>query len=155
MARAHRLNTADAGDVIQTAWLRLVERLGTLQDPERVGAWLATTVRRECLRVVRRAGRETLDAEAGVLLPGPDTDAPDRHVLDAGTHEVLRRAIAELPEESQRLLRILFTDPPPSYTEVAAALDMPVGSIGPTRSRCLDRLRDLLDDSGTSAGSGR
>jgi RNA polymerase sigma factor (sigma-70 family) len=152
VARAHRLSTADAGDVIQTAWLRLVERLGTLQDPERVGAWLATTVRRECLRVLRRSGRETLDAEAGVLLAGPDTDAPDRHVLDADTHAVLRRAIAELSEDSQRLLRILFTDPSPSYAEVAAALDMPVGSIGPTRGRVLERLRKIMIREGITAG---
>jgi RNA polymerase sigma factor (sigma-70 family) len=152
VARAHRLSTADAGDVIQTAWLRLVERLGTLQDPERVGAWLATTVRRECLRVLRRSGRETLDAEAGLLLPGPDADAPDRHVLNEATHEALRRAIAELPEESQRLLRILFTDPAPSYAEVAAALGMPVGSIGPTRGRVLERLRKIMAREGITAG---
>ena len=152
VARAHRLSTADAGDVIQTAWLRLVKRLGTLQDPERVGAWLATTVRRECLRVLRRSGRETLDADAGLLVAGPDADAPDRHVLNEATHEAVRRAIAELPEESQRLLHILFTDPPPSYAEVAAALGMPVGSIGPTRGRVLERLRKIMVREGITAG---
>lgn len=138
--RGHRLTGADAADASQTTWLRLVEHAHGLQDPARVGAWLATTARRECLRVLRGSGRQI---PYGDDLPEPVSD--DESVAD----DLLRNerdaqlweAFGRLPQRDQALLRMLVADPAPSYREIADALDMPVGSIGPTRARCLERLR--------------
>ena len=139
-ARAHRLSRTDAADVAQTTWLRLVEHLDRIREPERLGAWLATTARHESLRMIRRAGREHPSDEAD-LFEAPDTVVLDRHLLDEERHGALWRAFAGLSERCKRLLRMLMADEEPSYEEVGAALGMPIGSIGPTRIRCLDRLR--------------
>ena len=148
VARAHRLSTVDASDVVQTTWLRLVEHLGRLQDPDRVGAWLATTARRECLRALRHSARQVPTEE----LPETVTDA---HVVSAllvqERDQALWQAFGSLSERCQTLLRILVADPPPSYEEIGVALDMPIGSIGPTRARCLERLRTLAEGEGVSA----
>ncbi len=139
-ARAHRLSRDDAADVAQTTWLRLVEHLDRIRDPERLGAWLATTARHESLRLIRRGGREQPTDEAD-LFEAPDDDSVDRLLLERERDGKLWRAFASLSERCQKLLRILMADEPPSYEELGAALDMPVGAIGPTRMRCLDQLR--------------
>ena len=155
VARGCRLDRADAADVVQVAWLRLVEHLPELRDPERVGAWLATTVRRECLLVISRR-RRGVPVDDEVLAGLPDDSPPlDAALLAQEQATDLWAAFEQIAPRCQRLLRVLMADPPPSYSDVSAALDMPVGSIGPTRSRCLDRLRDLLDEAGASAGGGR
>jgi RNA polymerase sigma factor (sigma-70 family) len=157
VARAHRLSRADAGDVVQTTWLRLVEHLHRLDDPERVGGWLATTARRESLKALRRAARQVPSAPDE--LPVVATDA----ALDAGllAHErdaALWHAFSGLDTDCQALLRLLVADPPPSYQEISEALDRPIGSIGPTRARCLEKLRQraaaggLSHEAGTSTG---
>jgi RNA polymerase sigma factor (sigma-70 family) len=147
IARAHRLGAADAADVSQTTWLRLVEHLGRLRDPEHVGAWLATTARHECLRVIRRAKRETpddtLDAD-GDRSTGEE-NSPESAVLLRERHAQLLAALGRLSQRCQTLLRALASVPAPSYAEVSEALEMPVGSIGPTRSRCLSHLRRELE----------
>jgi RNA polymerase sigma factor (sigma-70 family) len=146
VARAHGLSGADAADVSQTAWLRLVEHLERIRDPERVGRWLASTARHEALRILQRAGRQIPVAEEGELEPAePVVETPEARLLAAERSGILWRAFAALPPRCQRLLRVLMTDPPPSYQETAEALGMPIGSIGPTRARCLDRLRRLAD----------
>ncbi len=138
--RGHRLSGADAADASQTTWLRLVEHADTLKDPARVGAWLATTARRECLRTLRSAGRQI---PFGDELPEPESDAPsvDAELLRSERDAQLWEAFGRLPQRDQSLLRMLTADPAPSYREIAASLDMPIGSIGPTRARCLERLR--------------
>lgn len=145
VARAHRLNTADAEDVFQVTFLRLVTHLGTIRDPSAIGAWLATTARNECLRILRRSGRavpsgddEMLDA-ADPLLP-----ALDAALLSEERQAALYAALERLSEACQRLLRVLMADPEPSYEEVSRALGMPIGSIGPTRGRCLKHLKREL-----------
>jgi RNA polymerase sigma factor (sigma-70 family) len=150
VARAYRLDTATAGDAIQTTWLRLVEHLDRIQDPERLGGWLATTVRRECLQVLRRTTRERIAPGGDAGLDAIDTDAEplDAALLASERDAALWRAFREIPDRCQRLLRVLIATPPPSYEQVAAALDIPVGSIGPTRARCLARLRTLLEPTG-------
>jgi RNA polymerase sigma factor (sigma-70 family) len=148
VARSHRLSTPDASDVVQTTWLRLVEHLDGLQDPERVGAWLATTARREALRALRHAARQTPTEE----LPETPTDEHlGAALLEAERDQALWKAFGGLSERCQTLLRILVADPPPSYDEVSGALDMPIGSIGPTRARCLERLRGLAEGAGVTA----
>jgi RNA polymerase sigma factor (sigma-70 family) len=143
IARSHRLSDADAADAAQATWLRLLEHLGDLHDPDRVGAWLATTVRRECLRVLRAGNRE---------LPGGD-DLPERVDPGPGVDDALLTgerdaalwaAFGRLRPGDLALLRLLMADPQPSYEEISTALDMPIGSIGPTRARALERLRAEL-----------
>ncbi len=141
IARGYGLDSADAADAVQTAWFRLVERLDTLHDPEHVGAWLATTTRRECLRLRHRTDRIILTDDERRLDARDAEPQPDAALLAGERDAALWRALNELEERCVALLRTLMSDPPPSYDEVSAALDMPVGSIGPRRARCLDRLR--------------
>jgi len=148
IARSHRLGDADTADVVQTAWLRLVEHLGDLREPERVGPWLATTARRECVRVLARAGKqitfgdECPERESTHPRPGDDW-------LIAERNQALRRSFARLRATDQALLRMLVADPCPAYEEIGATLGMPIGSIGPTRARALERLRRELSSDGT------
>jgi RNA polymerase sigma factor (sigma-70 family) len=142
ITRAHRLEPAEAADVNQIVWLRLVENLSRLRDPDRVGAWIAAVARHECLRVYRRAGRERPSEISQNVDAGWD-DEPDAALLAEERDAALWRALGELPPRCRSLLRVLLVEPRPSYEEVAAALDMPIGSIGPTRQRCLERLRRL------------
>jgi RNA polymerase sigma factor (sigma-70 family) len=150
IAGSYRLGRPDAADVLQTTWLKLLEHLDRIQDPARIGSWLATTARRECLLTLRRAGRVQptdddgkLDAAAGKA-PGPDLA-----LLTAERDQVLWSAFARLSAQCQRLLRVVVVAAP-SYDVAAAALDMPIGSIGPTRARCLDKLRRGLAAGGIS-----
>ena len=146
VARAYGLSEADAADVAQTAWLRLVENLHRVRDAERVGAWLATTARHEALRTLRVAGRQLPVGDDAELEPSdPVQLTPETLALASEQHSILWQAFAALPPSCQRLLRVLMADPAPSYREVAASLEMPIGSIGPIRARCLTRLRRLAD----------
>lgn len=150
IARNHRLSFGDAADVSQTTWLRLIENIDRIEDPSRIGAWLATTARRECLRVLGRASKQVLVSETETLV---DVRAPESEPVDAGLlarerEEDVRRALAQLPQRCQELMRLLMLDPPPSYEEISAAMNMPIGSIGPTRGRCLRRLQLILSADG-------
>jgi RNA polymerase sigma factor (sigma-70 family) len=142
-ARAHRLNGADAADVAQTTWLRLVEHLDRIRDPERLGAWLATTARHESLRHIRLHGRELPSDEVDVF-EAPAEGGPELRLLTTERDTALWRAFGRLNARCQALLRLLVADDGPSYEDIGAALDMPVGAIGPTRMRCLERLRGAV-----------
>jgi len=139
--RAHRLSAADAADVTQTTWLRLVEHLDRIKDPERLGAWLATTARHECLRLIRLRGRELPSDESSVFDAPAEDHELDWSMLVQERDSALKRALATIGERCQALLRLLAAPEAPSYEEIGAALGMPVGAIGPTRARCLDKLR--------------
>lgn len=146
VARGLRMSDSDAADAVQTAWLRLVENLDAIREPDRLGSWLATIVRRECYDIRRRSQRVRPgepDGPDGWDRPGFD-DPLDGALLRDERDAALWRAFGGLRPPCQRLLRVLMADPPPSYAEVSAALEVPVGSIGPTRQRCLKCLRDLL-----------
>ena len=147
VARAHRLSSSDAADVVQTTWLRLIEHLAQIRNPDGIGAWLATTARRECLRVLRGTARCKPFEEIEVLA-GADVGAVDEPLLTAERDATLWRAFNRLPTRDQALLRLLTTEPAPTYEEIGAALGMPVGSIGPTRGRALERLRTELHCTG-------
>jgi RNA polymerase sigma factor (sigma-70 family) len=142
-ARAHRLSSAQAADVIQNTWLRLVENLDRIQDPERLGAWLATTARRECLRAIRLGARE-LPTDEEWMWDVPSDDEIDSGLIARERDTALWRSFRVIGERCQALLRILAAPDPPSYEEIGAALGMPIGAIGPTRARCLDKLRRSL-----------
>jgi RNA polymerase sigma factor (sigma-70 family) len=152
VTRAHRLPSADAADVFQTTWLRLAEHIRRLDNPAGVGAWLATAARRECLQVIRASARliPTSDMTRLESMPASDT-TPEEAFLRAEREQqekeraqALWNALERLPGRCRDLLRILMTTPAPSYAEISAALDLPIGSIGPTRARCLRKLREEL-----------
>jgi RNA polymerase sigma factor (sigma-70 family) len=147
IARGHRLNPADAADVSQTTWLRLVEHLDRLEQPERVGAWLATTARRESLRIVRMSGRQIPNGEDFEFIPAPST-SPDHGLISAERDQIVTALVDQLPSRSRILLRLLSADSPLSYRDISEALGMPIGSIGPTRARALEQLRRIAARSG-------
>jgi RNA polymerase sigma factor (sigma-70 family) len=142
IARSMGRSPAEAADVSQTVWLSLVEHLHTICQPERVGAWLATTTRRECLRVQQRAQRLTLvDDESKFDDIDQDVRGLDTGMLSEERDTALWEAFGTLPESSRKLLTLLMVDPPMSYQDISTTLDMPIGSIGPTRARVLAVLR--------------
>lgn len=143
IARRCRLSEADVAEVCQTTWLRLVENLDRIEQPERLGAWLATTSRRESLRI---AMRRTNVVAGDVLLQMVDVEAtpPDAGILQEEQATALHLACEKLPPRCQRLLGLLTGSDDLSYKEISDLLSMPVGSIGPTRGRCLEHLRRLL-----------
>lgn len=142
VARGHRLSSADAADVSQTTWLRLVENLQRLRQPERVGAWLAVTARRESLRVLRLGARQTPTGYDFDVRPAP-APAPEQAMANQQLGAAVTELIQHLPTRSQVLLRLLSADSPLSYRDISEALNMPVGSIGPTRARALEQLHRL------------
>ena len=143
ICRRYRLDRADADDVGQSVWLRLVDHLPQLREPEALPGWLATTTRRECGRLLTGARRrEALGAAVDPAdIPDQGPPAAEEEVLAAERHAALREAFAQLPPRCQELVGLLITDPPVPYAEISAKLGIPVGSIGPNRARCLDRLR--------------
>ena len=152
VARAHRLRDADAADVSQTIWLRLVEHLDRLADPDRLAGWLVVTTRHECLRTLRWSQRVDLTAEAEPVVD-VRTDDLGRGLEQRERAVALMAAVERLPSRCFLLVRLLLCDPPPAYDVISETLDMPVGSIGPTRARCLQRLREDLDALGITAPS--
>jgi RNA polymerase sigma factor (sigma-70 family) len=138
--RAHRLSPAEGADVTQTTWLRLLENLDRIHDPERLGAWLAATARHECLRQIRLRARELPATDQAVFDLAVD-EPVESALLTRERREALLRGLVEIGERCQALLRMLAAASAPSYEEISAALGMPVGAIGPTRARCLDKLR--------------
>ena len=149
VARGHRLSTDDAADVSQTTWLRLVEHLDRIEQPERVGAWLATTARRESLRVLRLAGRQIPTSDDDVVnLTDTPVVALDGNLLIEERDQALWEVFGRLPCRCQLILRLLTSDMPLSYRDLSDVLEMPIGSIGPTRARCLEHLRRLAAGAG-------
>lgn len=147
VARGQGLSQESAEDVVQQTWLRLVESAGRIQDPQSVVKWLMTTTRREAWRVAR-AGRlvdtRADPTEHGAALEEPVEPAVSDTVIAAEEQEVLWRHVAALSERCRYLLRVIAFAERPDYAAIADALGMPVGSIGPTRGRCLAALRAAL-----------
>jgi RNA polymerase sigma factor (sigma-70 family) len=146
VAGRHRLGAHDAEDVVQTTWLRLLERGDTIRDPTAIGSWLETTARHECLRVLRSGTRErpvddaTLDREF-------ELPVDEQRLVRKEQQAALDRALDKLPPRQRALVGMLLSAPDSTYLEISRALDMPIGSIGPTRARCLANLqadRDLI-----------
>jgi RNA polymerase sigma factor (sigma-70 family) len=137
-----QLSNHDREDVGQNVWLLLVEQLGKLREPAALPGWLATTTHRECLRVVTAAHKsERLGTGLDDAPQFADNTMIDEEILMAERNAALRTALAELPPRYQQLLAMLISDPPCSYAQISATLQIPVGSIGPQRARCLERLR--------------
>lgn len=144
VARSFGLDDATAGDVSQTVWLRLVEHLDRIRDPRRLAGWLATTTRREALRVVRVQRRQR-PSEMVETAPDRTTPAPDELLLDSELLRQVLDAFGELSDGCRQLLRLLCAEPRLDYATISEIIGRPVGSIGPTRARCLAQLRRLID----------
>jgi RNA polymerase sigma factor (sigma-70 family) len=147
VARAAGLTAADAEDVVQTTWMRLLAHLDGIHTPASLTAWLVVTTKREAWRV-RAAGRRQLPADQDWLAAQPDTaPASDEQVMADDQRRALWAAMGQLSPRCQELLRIVAFVPRPDYQAVAAGLGVARGSVGPTRGRCLAKLRALLDAS--------
>jgi len=142
LCRRYRLDAADTADVSQNVWLQLVNHLGKIRDPAALPGWLATTTRRECQRALNKAQdpHAALHALDAGNIPDDQANIVE-HVLAAERHAALREAFTRLPLHDQQLIALLIEDPPVPYAEISARLGIPVGSIGPNRRRCLDKLR--------------
>jgi RNA polymerase sigma factor (sigma-70 family) len=143
VARSQGLGVEEAADVVQTAWLALVRRLREIRSPQALTAWLVTAVRREAWHERGRSRRTVPDEDALVALPDPAPGGAERLLTDE-RDRALWTAVRRLPRRCQELLRIVAHLDRPDYDAVSAALGMPRGSIGPTRGRCLAKLRALL-----------
>jgi len=143
VARAQGLGVEEAADAVQTAWLSLVRRLHEIRSPQALTAWLVTAVRREAWHARELARRTVPDDAALEALPDPAQDGVQRLLTDE-RDRALWAAVRRLPERCRELLRIVAHVDRPDYEAVSAALGMPRGSIGPTRGRCLAKLRELL-----------
>lgn len=142
VARGYSLDQSDAADVSQTTWLRLAESLSSVRDPERLGAWLVTCARRESLRTLRLRTQD-LPVSSTYFLED-EAGTPEERVILREDDVELRQAFDRLPSPCQALLRAMFAEPQPSYAALSRAFGMPIGSIGPTRARCLARLKELI-----------
>jgi RNA polymerase sigma factor (sigma-70 family) len=143
ICRRYRLEGIDADEVSQNVWLRLVDQLDRIREPAALPGWLVTTTQRECARALPaargpRAAWQILEDES---IPDEQTGMAERELLTAERHAALREAFSCLPPRCQRLLALLVADPPVPYAQISATLGIPVGSIGPNRARCLDKLR--------------
>jgi RNA polymerase sigma factor (sigma-70 family) len=144
VVRACGLDRETAEDVVQTTWLALVRSADGIAEARAVSGWLCTTARREAWRVAKQGTRQTPEADDILDRHLPDEPAPEQQVVLDDENARLWDCLKQLPERCQRLLRIVATTPRPDYTVLANDLDMPVGSIGPTRGRCLEKLRVQL-----------
>ena len=159
ICRKYRLSQMDAEDVAQNVWLYLVSSLDQVRDPDALPGWLATATRRECVRILRaahgaQAAGSMPDADA---IPEEGARTAEEELMESERHAVFREALTDLPAAQQQLIAMLTADPPVPYVEISAALGIAQGSIGPTRARCLERLRRhpaiaaLIDADATAA----
>jgi RNA polymerase sigma factor (sigma-70 family) len=145
VVRSYRLDEASAADVFQTVWERLVTNVDRIRDPSRLPGWLATTARNEALRVIAHQKR-SVPSEIPLDTPDRTSMSFDELLIDDETAQAAFRAFRRLPPDGQQILRLLCTDPPLDYEEIAEVIGRPVGSIGPTRLRTLEKLRKYMSD---------
>lgn len=145
LIRGYRLQEADALDAAQRTWLMMFENGHRIREPEALVGWLRTTARRECLRIIRDTGRAEPLADTEAACGADPTGDVEQHVVDSDTARRLGVLVHSLPPRSRLLIQFLFTDDPSSYAELSGRTGIPVGSIGPTRARALQRLRHLFE----------
>jgi RNA polymerase sigma factor (sigma-70 family) len=147
--RRFGLGATDVAEVQQTTWLRLVENLDRIEQPERIGGWLATTARRECLRLVQHGAKCKVDAHQMLAnMADRDLPEPDARLIAEEREVVVRAALRRLKPRWREFLSLLVSDDQLGYKDISKLLKMPIGSIGPTRARCLEQLRRLVEDEG-------
>jgi RNA polymerase sigma factor (sigma-70 family) len=155
VVRSFRLDASAAADVVQTVWLRLVENWDRIRDPDKLASWLATTARNESLRSLKHLSRQT-PTEFELDVRDPTVGDLDERLVEREVERSALAAFNELGADCRRLLRLLCADPPLDYDAIAEIIGRPVGSIGPTRGRCLDQLRRIMErHPGITKGDGR
>ena len=142
VTRRFGLSPSDADDVRQTVWLRLLEHLADLREPRALPGWIATTTRREALRVLSGRRVEPVDPQTDTRLDTVTTDEPDANLLRAERRHAVHAGLAELHAPQRDLLQLTVADTDNSYRQISRRLGIPIGSIGPTRARCLHKLRN-------------
>jgi RNA polymerase sigma factor (sigma-70 family) len=147
IARAYRIDPSDAADICQVTWLQLATNMDRIREPECVGIWLATTARNECFRLLRRQRREVPTDDDALATDDEVVPPAESRILAGERERAVWDAVETLPPNCRRLIRLMMADPPATYEEIMSALDMPKGSIGPTRRRCLEKLRRRLSNS--------
>ncbi|MGF1597005.1 MAG: RNA polymerase sigma factor [Acidimicrobiales bacterium] len=157
VVRGFRFDDETAKDVFQTVWLRLAEHLDRIREPSKLAGWLGQTARNECVGVVRQRGRtipseEPTDLGHTIDLALSSFPEPGERLERDENRAAVAAAFARMPARCQQLLRLLVLDPPPSYEDISQLLEMPIGSIGPTRARCLDGLRSSPEISRITGG---
>lgn len=154
--RSYGLREADVHDAVQNTWLRMIEHLGDLRDPERLPGWLATTARRECLKILKGGRREVVGLEPVVAERADHaTPGPEHDVIDRSMQGLLWNQVAELPPAGRHMVTALTSTDAPSYQDYARTSGMPVGSVGPRRMRYLQQLRQMLEHSGLGSQAWR
>lgn len=148
VVRAYGLAQDTAQDVVQTTWLTLVQRSGSISDPQAVAAWLTTTARREAWRVGKRGARSVTVTDEVLEAVVDDAESAEDDAIRSDEHSRLWKAVSTLNERCQRLLRIVAFDQRPDYARISRELEIPIGSIGPTRGRCLAKLKAVLETTG-------
>src|SRR5699024_1162100 len=149
VVRAYGLSRERSEDIVQVAWLTFVRRSSSIEEPSAVASWLTTTARREAWRAVKSDGRSTPVLNDLLEHRLPEHTSAESEVVASDEHDRLWSYVSGLSPRCQRLLRIVAFEDRPNYAQIATDMDMPVGSIGPTRARCLSKLRAALanDDS--------
>ncbi|WP_455354122.1 RNA polymerase sigma factor [Streptomyces sp. SYSU K217416] len=146
IARGHRLSAADCEDVSQVTWMRVIQHLGKLRDPEKLAHWISVAARRESLKHIQKSGRSTPIEDPEVFdRPQPSANQPEESALARERRDEVLLAYCTLSPKCQALLGLLVADPPMSYDDVSATLGMARGSIGPIRARCLKHLERALE----------
>lgn len=145
VARSVASDPGAAADVSQTVWLRLAEHSQRIREPDRLASWLAITARHEAIRLSKAARRQSASDDLADRIDAT-ASVPGERLEDRETLGEVRRAFLHLSAACQDLLRLLTAEPRLDYDTIAVLVDRPIGSIGPTRARCLDHLRRLLSD---------
>jgi RNA polymerase sigma factor (sigma-70 family) len=140
VCRDYGLSGVDIEDIAGSVWLRLVANVSRIREPAALPGWLRTTVRHECLMLLRHKKRQ-IPTDSSTLTDGRTEPEIDAELIGAERRDAARDAVALLPERDRELLAMLFADPPKPYQEISSVLGIPVGAIGPTRARCLARAR--------------
>lgn len=146
IARGHRLSAADCEDVSQTTWMRVIQHLGKLREPEKLAHWISVSARRESLKHIQKAGRSTpVEGPEVFDRPQPSANQPEESALKQELRDEVLLAYCSLSPKCQALLGLLVAEPPMSYDEVSATLGMARGSVGPIRGRCLKHLERAME----------
>jgi RNA polymerase sigma factor (sigma-70 family) len=145
--RRYRLSASDVAELQQTTWLRLVENINRIEQPERIGGWLATTARRESLQLLKKAAKYRVGADEMMAnMADRNLPEPDARPIAEEREALLRAGFNRLKPRCQEMLKLLVSDDPMGYRDLSEVFQMPVGSIGPTRGRCLEHLRRLVEE---------
>lgn len=145
VARSFGLPPGDCEDVCQSTWIQVFTGIDSIRRPERLRTWIVTVAKRESIKHLQFSAHHVLVPDLGCDVREPCGSGPEEVAVERADHRRVRAALLQLPGHHQALVRLLIRDPAPTYDEISARLNIPRGSIGPTRNRIMHRLRELLE----------